>query len=173
MDFSLLEEYDDQIDVNTIIYLSLRENKFCLKTKYILSSDGLCIRVHAREEIVHTEVGHGDTQEGQSDVDVIHQRLAENRQALRMHYYGIYHKGDERPRLLAIPTPVITPAHVSPDGSDEDAESHRGEGWVQEDAAQCLKLFAMRAKADTHDATDKGERQEGVAHHDDADMDAE
>ena len=47
-----------------------------------------------------------------------------------MHYYGIYHKGDERPRLLAIPTPVITPAHVSPDGSDEDAESHRGEGRV-------------------------------------------
>ena len=37
-----------------------------------------------------------------------------------MHYYGINHKGDERPRLLAIPTPVITPAHVSPDGSDED-----------------------------------------------------
>lgn len=54
----------ERIDVNTIIYLALRENKFCLKTKYILSSDGLCIRVHAREEIVHTEVGHGDTQEG-------------------------------------------------------------------------------------------------------------
>ena len=30
----------------------------------ILSSLWLCIRVHAREEIVHTEVGHGDTQEG-------------------------------------------------------------------------------------------------------------
>ncbi len=33
--------------------LALRENKFCLKTKYILASDGLCIRVHAREEIVY------------------------------------------------------------------------------------------------------------------------
>ncbi len=54
----------ERIDVNTIIYLALRENKISLKTKYILSSDGLCIRVHAREEIVHTEVGHGDTQEG-------------------------------------------------------------------------------------------------------------
>ena len=86
--------------------------------------------MHAREEIVHTEVGHDDTQEGQGDVNVIYQRLAEDRQALRMHYYGINHKGDERPSLLAIPTPVITPAHVSPDGSDEDAESHRGEGWV-------------------------------------------
>ena len=91
--------------------------------------------MHAREEIVHTEVGHGDAQEGKGDVDVIHQRLAENRQALRMHYYCINHKGDERPRLLAIPTPVITPAHVSPDGSDEDAEPHRGEGRVEEETA--------------------------------------
>ena len=139
----------------------------------MMASDGLCIRVHSCKEVVYSEVCHGDTQEGQGDVDVIHQRLAENRQTLCMHYYGINHKGDERPRFLAIPTPVITPAHVSPDGSDEDAESHRCEGRVQEDAAQCLKLFAMRAKADTHDATDKGERQECIAHHDDADMDAE
>ena len=139
----------------------------------MMASDGLCIRVHSCKEVVYSEVCHGDTQEGQGDVDVIHQRLAENRQALRMHYYGIYHKGDERPRLLAIPTPVITPAHVSPDGSDEDAESHRGEGRVQENAAQCLKLFAMRAKADTHDATDESQGQQCIAHHDDADMDAE
>lgn len=33
MDFSLLEEHDDSIDVNTIIYLSLRENKIILKGK--------------------------------------------------------------------------------------------------------------------------------------------
>lgn len=33
MDFSLLEEHDDKIDVNTIIYLSLRENKISLKGK--------------------------------------------------------------------------------------------------------------------------------------------
>ena len=37
--------------------------------------------------------------------------------------------------ILAIPTPVITPTHVSPDGSDEDAESHRGEGRVEEETA--------------------------------------
>ena len=86
--------------------------------------------MHAREEIVHTEVGHGDTQEGKGDVNVIYQRLAEDRQTLCMYHHGINHEGDERPGLLAIPTPVITPAHVSPDGSDEDAESHRGEGRV-------------------------------------------
>ena len=91
--------------------------------------------MHAREEIVHTEVGHGNAHECQGDVNVIYQRLAEDRQALRMHYYGINHKGDECPCFLAVPTPVITPAHVSPDGSDEDAESHRGEGWVEEETA--------------------------------------
>ena len=95
-----------------------------------MSSDGLCIRVHAREEIVHTEVGHGDAQECQGDVNMIHQWLTEDWQTLCMYHHGIYHEGDECPSLLAIPTPVITPAHVSPDGSDEDAESHRGEGWV-------------------------------------------
>ena len=29
--------------------------------------------MHAREEIVHTEVGHGDTQEGKGDVGLVHE----------------------------------------------------------------------------------------------------
>ena len=110
-------------------------NIFILKTKNILSSDGLCIRVHAREEIVHAEVRHGNAHECQGDVDVIHQRLAENRQTLRMHHHGINHEGDERPSLLAVPTPVSTPTHIRPDGTDEDSESHRGEGRVEEETA--------------------------------------
>ena len=97
---------------------------------YILS-----IRVHTRKEVVDTEVSHHDAQEGEGDIDVVGEWLAEDRQALRVNYHSIYHKGDERPRLLAIPTPVITPAHVSPDGSDEDAEPHRGEGRVEEETA--------------------------------------
>ena len=32
-------------------------------------------------------------------------------------------------------TQYIPVAHVSPDGSDEDAESHRGEGRVEEETA--------------------------------------
>ena len=86
--------------------------------------------MHSGKEVIYSEICHGNAHECQGDVNVIYQWLAEDRQTLRMHYYGINHKGDERPRLLAIPTPVITPAHVSPDGSDEDSESHRGEGRV-------------------------------------------
>ena len=38
-------------------------------------------------------------------------------------------------RICAHDAPVITPTHVSPDGSDEDAEPHRGEGRVEEETA--------------------------------------
>ena len=117
----------------------------------------LRIRVHSREEVVYSEVSHHDAQEGKGDIDVIGERLAEDRQALCMHYHRIYHKGDERPSLLAVPTPVIAPTDIRPDGTDEDTEAHTGQGWIEEKAAQCLQFLAVAAHADAHDATDEGE----------------
>ncbi len=35
------------------------------------------------------------------------------------------------------------------------------------------ELLSVRAEEDAHDAAEEGERQQGVAHHDDADVDAE
>lgn len=129
--------------------------------------------MHAREEEVDAEVRHGDAQEGKGDVDVIHQRLAENRQTLRMHHYGIYHEGDECPRLLAVPTPIRAPTDICPDGSDEDAESHRGECWVEEETAQRLHPLTTGTPADAQNTTKPGEYQKYVTHHDDTDMYAE
>ena len=95
----------------------------------------LRIRVHTRKEVVDTEVSHHDAQEGEGDVDVVGEWLAEDRQALRVNYHSIYHKGDERPSLLAIPTPVVAPTDIRPNGTDEDAEAHTGQGWIEEEAA--------------------------------------
>ena len=113
--------------------------------------------MHTRKEVVDTEVSHHDAQEGEGDVDVIGEGLAEDRQALRVYYHCIYHKGDERPSLLAVPTPVIAPTDIRPDGTDEDTEAHTGQGWIEEKAAQCLQFFAVAAHADAHDATDESE----------------
>ena len=117
----------------------------------------LCIRVHPREEVIYSEVCHDDAQEGEGDIDVVGEGLAEDRQALRVNYHSIYHKGDERPSLLAVPTPVIAPTDICPDGTDEDTEAHTGQGWIEEKAAQCLQFFAVAAHTDAHDATDEGE----------------
>jgi len=113
--------------------------------------------MHSREEVIDSEIGHHDAQEGKGDIDVVGEWLAEDWQALCMHYHGIYHEGDERPRLLAVPTPISTPTYVCPDGTDEDAEAHGGEGWIEKNATQSLEFFSMRAQADAHDATDEGE----------------
>ena len=85
----------------------------------------LCIRVHAREEVVYSEICHDDAQEGKGHVDVVGEGLAEDRQALGVYHHRIYHKGDECPSLLAVPTPVVAPAHVSPDSTDKDTKSDR------------------------------------------------
>ena len=129
--------------------------------------------MHSREEVIDSEIGHHDAQEGKGDIDVVGEWLAEDWQALCMHYHGIYHEGDERPCLLAVPAPIVAPAYVCPDGSDKDAEAHSCEGRVEEDTAQCLQFFAMRAKKDAHQTTDEGQGQQRVAHHDDAHVDAQ
>lgn len=117
----------------------------------------LCIRVHAREEVVYSEICHDDAQEGKGHVDVVGEGLAEQRQALRVNHYGVNHKGDERPGFLGIPTPVVAPAHISPYSADEDTKPHTGQGWIEEDTAQCLQFLAVAAHTDTHDATDESE----------------
>ena len=113
--------------------------------------------MHTRKEVVDAEVSHHDAQEGEGDIDVVGEWLAEDRQALRVNYHSIYHKGDERPSLLAVPTPVIAPTDIRPDGTDEDTEAHTGQGWIEEKAAQCLQFLAVAAHADAHDATDESE----------------
>ena len=117
----------------------------------------LCIRVHAREEVVYSEICHDDAQEGKGHVDVIGEWFAKQGQALCMSHYGVDHKGDERPGFLGIPAPIVAPAHVCPDGTDKDAEAHTGQGWIEEDTAQCLQFLAVAAHTDTHDATDESE----------------
>ena len=112
--------------------------------------------MHSSEEIVHSEVCHDDAQECQGYVDVIGERFAEDRQTLRMHYHSIYHKGDESPSFLAVPTPISSPTYVCPDSTNEDTEAHGCEGWIKEDAAQCLQRLAMRTQADAHESTDEG-----------------
>ena len=129
--------------------------------------------MHSCEEVVHSEVCHHYTQESKRDVDVVDERLAEDGQALRMYNHSIYHKGNECPGLLAVPTPVGSPAYVRPDGTDEDTEAHGGKGRVEEDAAQSLEFFTVGAEANAHDAADEGEREQSIAHHDDAYVDAE
>ena len=89
--------------------------------------------MHSGKEVIYSEICHGNAHECQGDVNVIYQRLAEDRQALCMYHHSINHKGDECPCFLAVPTPVITPTHVCPDGTNEDAEPHRGEGRVEEE----------------------------------------
>ena len=113
--------------------------------------------MHTRKEVVDTEVSHHDAQEGEGDIDVVGEWLAEYRQALRVNYHSIYHKGDECPSLLAIPTPVVAPTDIRPDGTDKDAEAHTGQGGREEDTAQCLQFLAVAAHTDTQDATDESE----------------
>jgi len=86
--------------------------------------------MHAAQEIVYAEIGHYYAKKREGDVHMINQRLTENGKRLRMYYHSINHESDECPGLLAVPTPVSAPTHVCPNGPDEYAYAHGGEGRV-------------------------------------------
>ena len=46
-----------------------------------------------------------------------------------MYIYQISEPGNGSPRLLRIPRPVVPPRHVSPNGTNKDTYTEKGEGW--------------------------------------------
>ena len=64
------------------------------------------------------------------------QRLVQRRYQTGMQGRGVDHPGDERPRFLGIPTPILSPAHIGPDGSYKDADAQGGDGRREEQAAE-------------------------------------
>ena len=91
--------------------------------------------MHTAKEIVHAEIGHQNGKESQYHIEVVVAGTAQPGDALLVNGYGIDHESDERPGLFGVPTPVCAPRHVGPDGTDEDAESHAGEGGIEEELA--------------------------------------
>ena len=97
--------------------------------------------MHARQEIVHAEVGHGKAEECQCHVYVVGCGATQQGQALSVERHGIEHERYERPRLLRVPAPVGSPAHVCPDGAYEYAYAQGGNGGMEEQKAQNLQLM--------------------------------
>ena len=101
------------------------------------------IAVHTSQQIVYAKIGDENAEEGEENVEVVNTRIAECRQWIAVQGHGIYHEGDESPRLLWVPLPVWTPADVSPDGTDEDAESETGDGRIKQYKGQVSHTFCF------------------------------
>ena len=87
--------------------------------------------MHAAQEIVHTKIGHQNGEETKRHVDMIGERTLEGAETLSMYHHRIDHKGDKRPHLFWVPTPIRTPRHIGPDGTYEDAEAQRGQSRIE------------------------------------------
>lgn len=55
---------------------------------------GLRVRVHARKEVVYTEIRHQYAEEGEENIDVIDLRIAEYGEHAAVGWHGIDHQGD-------------------------------------------------------------------------------
>lgn len=86
---------------------------------------GLRIRVHARKEVVYTEISHQNAEEGEEYVGVIDLRIVEHWEHAAVGWNGIDHKSDESPGFLRVPSPVVAPRHICPDGTNEDATAEQ------------------------------------------------
>ena len=86
--------------------------------------------MHASEEVVDSEIGGEDAEEGEYHIEMIETRIAELGHGLSMEGNSINHESDERPRLLRVPRPVGAPADVCPNGAEEDACGEKENGGV-------------------------------------------
>ena len=89
--------------------------------------------MHASEEVVDSEIGGEDGEEGEYHIEMIETRIAETRHGLSMEGNGINHEGDECPCLLRVPRPVGAPRDVCPNGAEEDACGEKENGGIKED----------------------------------------
>ena len=100
--------------------------------------------MHSSKQVVYSEVGHEDGEEGESDVDVEDAVGAQPRNRCVVKGDAVNYHSDERPNFFRVPTPVISPRYVSPNGSDKYADGEQECGWVEHDAAddgESLRLF--------------------------------
>lgn len=86
--------------------------------------------MHASQQEVDAEIGHQDGEESEDHEEMEDSRTSEKWQRLCMHGKAIDEQGNQGPDLLRIPSPVASPAHIGPDGTDEDAGCHAEEGGV-------------------------------------------
>lgn len=86
--------------------------------------------MHSSKQVVYSEVGHEDGEEGESDVDVEDAVGAQPRNRCVVKGDAVNYHSDERPNFFRVPTPVISPRYVSPNGSDKYADGEQERCWV-------------------------------------------
>ena len=102
--------------------------------------------MHSAEEIVDAEIGHYERHESQRHEEMERRRAAKLSHRTRMQRYGVYHERDERPHLLRIPSPILAPRDVCPNGSDEDADAERGKCGIEKHERELLQLHHLRLR---------------------------
>ena len=99
--------------------------------------------MHAAQQEVHTKIGDEDGQEGHNHIGMIEGGTVEPPDGCLVEWYRIDHQGDEGPRLLGIPRPVVAPRHVGPHGSQEDADGEQEHSGVEQKLGEGCELGCL------------------------------
>ena len=89
------------------------------------------------------------------------------RQLAVVYIYKVREPGDRRPRLLGIPSPVVAPGLLRPEGTEEHADSHKGQPHVDE-IVRDLHLLSSRRLLLEEQQIDRHHRrgtQHGIGKH--------
>lgn len=102
------------------------------------------VGVEAGKEVVGSEIGEEDGEDGRQQVDVEHTRFAEEGEAAAAPVEG---QGVDKPhhqgaRLLGVPAPVTSPCPVGPHGTDKDAGAQQEYGGGEDEAVEHRKMTA-------------------------------
>ena len=139
-------------------------------TKDIIQmTDGLVIGVDAAQQQIDTKVGNDNAEERRHAPDM---ELDGGMVVALAHVQGVEvdKKGDERPHLFGVPTPVVAPRNVGPYCSDDNSHGEQCHGGIEYEKVGAFHRLPQGRFDECRDAAQHGEEEKGISRHDDGDV---
>ena len=98
--------------------------------------------MQSAQQVVHAKIGHQYAGKGQDAVGMKTHIAFEQWEGRAMQGQGVDQECSERPSFLGVPSPIPTPRHIGPNGTDEDAYCQQKYGWGEPHFAKGVKRTA-------------------------------
>ncbi len=126
--------------------------------------------MYSTEDKVHAEICDENAEKCNDAVEMEEPCIAEARQKLAVQRSSIDKHRYQCPYLLWIPAPIVTPADICPDSTDEDANGKQCHSRIQHDKREMLQFLPPDFGKHSHHTVEKNQEQQCVCYHNNCDM---
>ena len=121
--------------------------------------------MHPTQEVIHAEIGHQYSQEGQEHVKMEELGTTEIVQTVCMEWKRIDHERDKCPDFFRIPSPITSPRNICPNGTDENTNSQEEHRRIEQQPTEQHQPFGFTTNKQSQPTIQLRESQESITHH--------